>query len=119
GELMTTTLTTVASGDYDEKSFSPPGGAKGYWGVDDLERAPVAGTNLSGVQLGNVSANRPADLAGLRAGDIVTEFDGKPVRTPDGLATYIHHATPASTIKIAVFRDGQRVELPVKMGRNN
>lgn len=119
GVLMTTTLTTIASDNYDEKTFLPPGGASGYWGVDDLERAAVAGTNLSGVQLGNVSANRPADLAGLKAGDIVTEFDGKPVRTPDGLAIYIHHAAPASTIKIAVFRNGQRIELPVKMGRDN
>ncbi|MCA1815235.1 MAG: PDZ domain-containing protein [Acidobacteria bacterium] len=122
GAPMTTALTTVGSGDYDEKSFMPPGGAAGYWGVDDLERVVVnssEGAGVRGVQLGNVRANRPADIAGLKAGDIVTEFDGKPVRTPDGLATYIHHATPASTIKIAVFRDGQRLELPVKMGRDN
>lgn len=122
GVPMTTLLTTVGSGDYDEKSFMPPGGAAGYWGVDDLERVVVSsseGAGVRGVQLGNVRTNRPADIAGLRAGDIVTEFDGKPVRTTDGLATYIHHAAPGSTIKIAVFRDGQRIELPVKMGRDN
>ncbi|MDT7541095.1 MAG: serine protease Do [Acidobacteriota bacterium] len=118
GEVRTTRLTTVASADYDQQAFMPPDGT-GYWGIDNLDRVPVEGTNLYGVQLGGVVTNRPADIAGLKRGDIVTEFDGNPVRTVDGLASYIHHAAPGSIVRVAVIRDGGRVELPVKMGKND
>lgn len=117
GVVSTTKLTTVSPDDYDESATMPAGGT-GYWGVNDMDRVAVEGTNLYGVRLGSVSTNRPADIAGLKRGDIVVEFDGQPVRTSDGLATYIHHAAPGSVAQVVVMRAGQRVELPVKMGKN-
>jgi serine protease Do len=79
----------------------------------------VEGTKLHGVRIGDVYDNRPADLAGLKEGDIVVEFDGKPVRTAEGFGGYIALAKPASTVTLVVYREGQRIELPVKMGRRN
>jgi len=117
GETQTTQLTTIANKDYDLDVHMPK--ERGLLGVDETERVAVEGTKLHGVQVGEVYDNRPADLAGLREGDIITEFDGKPVRTAEGLGGYIALAKPASTVKLIVYREGQRIELPVKMGRRN
>ncbi|HEV7906115.1 MAG TPA: PDZ domain-containing protein [Pyrinomonadaceae bacterium] len=117
GETQTTQLTTMSNKDYDLDVHMPR--ERGLLGIDDTERVAVAGTKLHGVRVGEVYDNRPADLAGLQEGDIVTEFDGKPVRTAEGLGGYIALAKPASTIKLIVYREGQRIEIPVKMGRRN
>jgi serine protease Do len=118
GTARTTMLKTIASGDYDQQAFLPPGGT-GYWGVSSLERVRVPGENYYGVRLGGVSTNQPADIAGLERGDIVVSFNGDPVRTTKGLGSYIDHAAPGSVVSVGVVRAGQRVEVPVKMGRDD
>jgi membrane-associated protease RseP (regulator of RpoE activity) len=117
GETKTTRLTTISNRDYDFDAHFPR--ERGMMGIDDYERVAVEGTKIHGVRIDEVYANRPADLAGLREGDIITEFDGKPVRTGEGLEGYIMLAKPASTVKLIVYREGQPMELPVKMGRRN
>ncbi|HYP02794.1 MAG TPA: PDZ domain-containing protein [Pyrinomonadaceae bacterium] len=115
GETKTTQLTTISSADYDSDAFMPK--ERGMLGIEDTTRVPIAGTKLHGVIVGEVYANRPADLAGIKEGDIIVEFDGKPVRTGPGLYGYINAAKPASTVEVVVYRDGQRIVIPVKMGR--
>jgi len=70
-----------------------------------------------GVKLNTILRSRPADLAGVKEGDIVTEFDGIPIRTPREFRMRVLRAIPYSTIKLVVFREGQKVEIPVKMGK--
>jgi len=53
----------------------------------------------------------PAKLAGLRAGDEVTAFNGKPVSTYDQLFNAISHAPPGSKASITVSRDGKTLTL--------
>ena len=117
GEPGRTMLVTIPANAYNPRAFAPPSGS-GYWGVDNLRRVPVEGTKMHGVKLGEVVRNRPADIAGLKEGDIVVEFDGRPVRTRRGLSSYIDHAAPGTTVNVTVFRDGQRIVIPVKMGRD-
>lgn len=117
GEMQTTKLTTISNRDYDRDAhFSRE---RGLMGIDDYERVAVEGTKIYGVRVDDVYDNRPADIAGLKEGDIITEFDGKPVRTGEGLDNYINLSKPASTVKLIIYREGQRVELPVKLGRRN
>ena len=117
GEPGRTTLVTIAASAYNPRAFIPAGGT-GYWGVSGLRRVAVEGTRMHGVKLGDVRANRPADIAGLKEGDIVVEFDGRPVRTRNGLESYIDHAAPGTVVNVAVIRDGQRIVIPVKMGKD-
>ena len=49
----------------------------------------------------------PASKAGLRAGDTVTAFDGKPVSNWDELGSAIRDAPPGSPATITVRRDGK------------
>ena len=65
----------------------------------------------------NVSASMPADMAGIKEGDIVIEFDGVPIRTTEELLSRIRRAVPYSTVKVVVLRGEERIEIPVKMGK--
>lgn len=118
GETKTATLTTADERDFRGMTLidARPGG-QGRIGVDVGERVRVPGSNVYGVEVDGVTRNGPADLAGLKRGDIMTEFDGKPVRTPGDMRLRIWSATPGDTVKAVVVREGQRLEIPVKMGR--
>ena len=90
---------------------------RGILGVDPGDRVRLPNSNIFGVELDNVTRNGPADLAGLKEGDVVFEFHGKPVRTTGDLRLRIYEAEPFSTIPVSVMRDGQRIDFQVKMGR--
>ena len=48
---------------------------------------------------------------------IVIEFAGTPIRTAEELNHRIQRAIPYETIDVVVLRDGERLKIPVKMGR--
>ena len=118
GETKTTTLVPVARETF--RGMQPvegrPGG-RGIIGVNVGDRVRLPNSNIFGVELDNVDRNGPADLAGLKEGDLVFEFNGKPVRTPGDLRLRIYEAVPGSTVPVSVMRDGQRVDVQVKVGR--
>lgn len=120
GETKKTTLTTIARGDFRGMSAvdTRPGG-KGILGINrsDLERVRVPNTNIYGVELGDINRNGPADLAGLKEGDVITEFDGKLIRTPGDLRLRIYETLPGNIVKVVLMRDGQLMEIQVKLGR--
>src|SRR6185295_15653381 len=62
------------------------------------------GTNIHGVKLGTILRSRPADLAGVKEGDIVIEFDGVPIRTGEEFLMRVRRAQPYSTVKLVVMR---------------
>lgn len=95
-----------------------PGG-RGVLNIDfdDRDRVQVPGTNIYGVELDEVERNGPADLAGLKAGDIIITFDGQPIRTAGDLRYRAGAAEPGRLVDVVVVRGGQQVTIPVKMGR--
>jgi membrane-associated protease RseP (regulator of RpoE activity) len=119
GETKKTNLTTMAEREFRglRALEARPGGA-GRIGVDDLDRVRLPNTNIYGVELGEVTRNNPADIAGLKQGDIVTDFNGRPVRTAGDLRLRIYEAVPGSTVTVVVVRGGERLEIPVKVGRS-
>ena len=121
GETKTTKLTTVSREDFDKlvKTFDKRVEGKGQFGYDtgDAKRVPIPGTKIFGVQLGDILQSRPADLAGVKKGDIVIEFDKVPIRTPEELELRIRRALPYSTVTVVVMRGTEEIKIPVKMGR--
>ena len=121
GEQKTTKITPISRADFErlEREFANRAGGKGRFGFDDddTERVAIPGTKMFGVRLDDISQNLPADMAGIKEGDIVTEFDGVPIRTPEELSARVTRAVPYNTIKVVVMRGTELLEIPVKMGR--
>lgn len=121
GETRKTKLTTISEEDFKRmrRVFDDRPEGRGQFGYepDDVERVQIPGTKMFGVQLGEISQSRPADMAGVKRGDIVIEFDGVPIRTPDEFRMRVRRAIPYATVKLVVMREGQKLEIPVKMGR--
>jgi S1-C subfamily serine protease len=99
----------------------PEGRAQFGYEDGDAERVAVPGTNIHGVKLDTILRSRPADIAGIKDGDIVIEFDGVPIRTPDEFLMRVRRALPYSIVKVVVMRgEGdvkEKLEIPVKMGK--
>lgn len=121
GEPKTTTLTTVSKEDFDRlvRDFRNRPEGRGLFGFDDdeTERVPIPGTKTFGVKVNDITPNRPADLAGVKEGDIIIEFDGAPIRTPEELGSRVTRALPYSTVKVVLMRGAEKLEIPVKMGK--
>ena len=71
----------------------------------------------AGVLIGDVTLDSPAHHAGLRAGDVVTEFDGEPVKDIGAFRNLVAATNPASDVTIVVMREGERTELTVTVGQ--
>lgn len=125
GVSKTAQLTTISLDEHRQlvRAFErrPEGRTQFGYDDDDTERVAVPGTNMYGVRLDTILNSRPADIAGIKKGDIVIEFDGVPIRTPDELLMRVRRALPYSTVKVVVMRgEGdtkEKLEIPVKMGR--
>lgn len=121
GETKNTKLTTFSEQDSDRlrKEFGARPSGRGRFGFDDddIERVPIPGTKMFGIRLDDVSPSLPADMAGIKNGDIIIEFDGVPIRTGEELTSRVRRAIPYETINVVVIRNGERLEIPVKMGK--
>ncbi len=72
--------------------------------------------NLQGALVQSVIKDLPADLAGLRQGDVVTAIDGVPVRNAAALRMRVAEFQPGSTVEVDYLRDGKAARLSVALG---
>jgi serine protease Do len=70
----------------------------------------------SGALVDEVMPNSPAAKAGIQAGDVITEFNGRKV--PDGrqFRLWVSQTAPNSKINLKVFRDGKEQKLSATLG---
>ncbi|MBW6486983.1 MAG: DegQ family serine endoprotease [Syntrophobacterales bacterium] len=66
-----------------------------------------------GALVSDVVAGDPAEKAGLRAGDVITEINGKAVANTHELLLLIAGLRVGETIKVKVVRDGQEKIFPI------
>lgn len=79
--------------------------------VRDLEAEDVKASPAGGVKVAEVNADSPAAKAGLRAGDIVVEYDGERVRSARQFTRLVQETPEGRPVPLAVLRDGQRQTL--------
>jgi len=121
GNFYHTQLTTVSDAALNQlrDAFSNRPEGKGFLGFESFrtKRIRIPETRTYGVRMDYVEANGPADLFGIRKGDIITDFDKVPIRTSDELLSRVRRAIPRSVVEVILLRDGQVVKIPVTIGR--
>jgi serine protease Do len=80
---------------------------------------------VRGALVGDVTANSPAQKAGVQKGDIILEIDGRPVNSSAELRMRVSLMAPGTRINVKVFRGGAEknlslmlAELPTETARN-
>jgi len=121
GETKKTKLTTISKEDFDRMSRAfekrPEGRSRFGYEDGDTEVVEIPGTKMHGVKLNNISPSLPADMAGVKNGDVVIQFGETPIRTRAEFLMRVRAAVPYSTVKLTVMRGDEKIEIPVKMGR--
>ena len=82
------------------------GGAVYFGSVPDM-----AATDGTGLRLTGVTPGSPADQAGVRTGDVVIEFGGRPVTDLQSYTDALRSRKPGDVVEVVVLRDGRRVVL--------
>jgi serine protease Do len=70
--------------------------------------------NVSGVLIEDVQEDSPASKAGIKASDVVVEFDGERVRSMRQFTRLVQETPADRQVTAVVMRDGQRVSLSVQ-----
>lgn len=107
----------VRSGD-DGPGFDifATGGSRVGMVVRDVETADVAKEKLAGAAgavVTEVGKESAAQKAGIKAGDVVTSFDGERVRSARQLVRLVEETPAGRTVKVAVQRAGAPVTVDV------
>lgn len=103
-------------------SLADPGDKDhGYLGVymQKLTRDVRDGLDLDvkkGVLVSGVQEDSPAAKAGLEDGDVIVEFNGESVSSPDDLRDLVGDTEPGTEVEIVVIREGDRKTLEVVVG---
>jgi serine protease Do len=92
---------------------------RGYLGmgiteVSDDVRQSFNLPDARGAFVQTVEPGKPAETAGVRPGDIITEIDGKKINNNRELIDYISYLPVGSTVRLTVLRSGQRQTLTAK-----
>lgn len=81
--------------------------------VRELRSEEVSAQRPAGVYVQDVRPDSPASGAGLRAGDIVVEFDGERVRSVRQFTRLVRETPPGRPVKMAVARGTAQQTLEV------
>jgi S1-C subfamily serine protease len=84
-----------------------------------LGSIPDMTSNPGGVRLMGIRKDSPADLGGLRAGDIITRIGPQPVPDLQAMTNALRSFKPGDAAEIKVLREGRELTLKVTFGRRD
>jgi serine protease Do len=70
---------------------------------------------VSGAVVTDVTPNGAAEQAGLKSGDVVVQFNNKPIESAEQLKLQVAETPPGTAIPVQVDRNGQVMNLNVKL----
>jgi serine protease Do len=83
---------------------------------DPLTKEEVSAFGLpstKGAVLTSVRPGEPAAKAGLMPGDVIVEFNGRPVADSDALVGMVVSTKPGTSVPLTIYRDKQRKSLNI------
>ncbi len=94
---------------------------RGYLGiqiaaVDETMAKALKLDKSKGVLIQGLIKDGAAEKAGIKAGDVILEIDGKETNAPNEVQSYIATKHPTDVVKIKISRDGKLIDKKVKLG---
>jgi serine protease Do len=80
--------------------------------ADSLDLGSAHGALIAGVD-----DNGPAKPAGLKPGDVIVTFNGKPVNNSRDLPELVASTAVGAQVEVVVIRDGKQRSIEVKLGQ--
>ncbi len=93
---------------------------RGWLGVYIQDLTPELAKKFSiksGVLVTKVMKGSPADKAGIKSGDVIVKFNGKPVKNVAALQLMVINTKPGSKVPVILLRDGKYKHVEVKIGK--
>lgn len=72
--------------------------------------------DAKGALIAQIEKDGPADKAGLRDGDVVIEYNGKPIADIRELSQAVASTKPGAKVKVKAMREGKPVNLVIVVG---
>ena len=70
-----------------------------------------------GALIASVAKNSPSDKAGIKAGDIILEFDGTLIKEMKELPRIVAQTEVGKTVKVKIWRNEKEITKKIKLGR--
>jgi S1-C subfamily serine protease len=105
-------------------------GIRGFDITPEIAQALKLPADQTGVLVEQVEVNSPADEAGLRGsfkpttisgeqitvgGDVITAFDGQPVKQTEDLQSYLDQAKAGQKVTLTLLRDGKKMDVTITL----
>jgi Peptidase family M28/PDZ domain/PA domain len=105
---------TVAAED-PHSGISQTGGGGGYgpW----FGSIPDFGQSENGVRFSDIQPGSPAAKAGLKAGDVLVDFGGKPIRNLYDFTDALQRSKVGDVVNVTVLRDGKPLKVSVTLAQ--
>ena len=71
--------------------------------------------NSQGALVNDIAPNGPADLGGMKRGDVITRFDGVEIASMETLPKQVAAIKPGESVKVEVIREGTIKMLNIKI----
>jgi len=75
----------------------------------------ITGSVKNGLRADLVTPGKPADLGGMKKGDIITAINGKPVSNIEDYMFRLSQLKRGDAITVEVLRDGKKIELLIQL----
>ncbi len=85
------------------------------WEIDAARAKELRLPQLGGIEVTLVSGGSPADLAGMKAGDVITEYHGQKVESIEQFSRLVRETPGGKPVKIQIVRNGTAQTLTAKI----
>jgi serine protease Do len=94
---------------------------RGYLGVVIQTMSPELASKFEvaenrGVLVGDILRGSPAEVAGLKRGDVIVDFGGRPVHRMQELQRLVASTRPGTPVQLTVLRDRQEQLVALEIG---
>jgi serine protease Do len=72
-----------------------------------------------GALIASVEKDTPAEKAGLKAGDVIVEYDGRQITEGNELPRYVAATPVDKKVRIVIYRDGAKKDISLVVGKLN